>query len=78
LVRSLELIDVDSGNLVGSCATLEDALHIARTSYAEHGLDGIRGLAILAVADDGSQELLFGDLNLLKRVIDEELASKPA
>ena len=78
MIRSLELFDVDTGNLVGSFATLEEALDIVRSSYAEHGLPGIRGLAIVAVSDDGSQKLMSDDLDLLQRVIGEAIASRSA
>jgi hypothetical protein len=75
MVRSLALIDINSGNLVGSCPTLEDAMTIVRTSYADNALAGIRGLAILAVGEDGTQELISDDLGLLQQVIEAKLDS---
>jgi hypothetical protein len=63
---SMELIDTDSGNLVGSYATLEEALDIVRSSFSEHGEPGIQGLSLLLIREDGSQHLVSEDLDLVR------------
>jgi hypothetical protein len=61
MAASFELIDYDSGNLVGSYATLDEAVTIARAAYERYGMDGLRGLALLRV-EDGNQVLVAEDL----------------
>ncbi len=51
-MTSFELFDVESGNLVGSYASEEEARAIALRAYESYGRDGIQGLMLLRVQDD--------------------------
>jgi hypothetical protein len=73
---SLELMDVDSGNLVGSYATVEDALRVIRVAYAEFGAPGAEGLALLLVREDGTQQLIAEDFDLVRLALGHQLAGR--
>jgi hypothetical protein len=62
------LIDVDSGNLVGSYRTEKEARDIVRASYMQYGEDGFRGLALLRV-DDHSQVLIAEEDDLAREPV---------
>jgi hypothetical protein len=71
---SFELMDLDTGNLVGSYANLEDALTIVRESYAAHGLAGVSGLGVIAVCDNGAQQMISADMELARLAIGDDRA----
>ena len=58
MTTSFELMDLDSGNLVGSYRTLEEALEVIRNAYATYGLSGIDDLGLARVESSGSQECI--------------------
>ncbi len=55
MATSYELMDLDSGNLVGSYRTMEEAFVIVRNAYADHGKSGVADLGLVRIGDDGSQ-----------------------
>jgi hypothetical protein len=55
---SYELMDLDSGNLVGSYRTLGEALAVIRDSYVLYGWSGVNDLGLVKVAGHDSQELV--------------------
>jgi hypothetical protein len=73
---SLELIDLDSGNLVGSYPTLEEALEIVRTAYSQYGEPGVQGLALLLIREDGSQQLVSEDLDLVRLALGSQMVAQ--
>jgi hypothetical protein len=75
---SFELMDLDTGNLVGSYGSLDDALTIVRQSYADHGLAGITGLGVIAVCENGAQQLLSADMELARLAIGDDLPVRSA
>jgi hypothetical protein len=75
---SFELMDLDTGNLVGSYGSLENALTIGRQSYAAHGLAGITGLGIIAVCENGAQQLLFAGMELARLTIGDDFPVRSA
>jgi hypothetical protein len=46
MATSFELMDLDSGNLVGSYRTLEEALEVVRDAFATYGQSGIEDLGL--------------------------------
>ncbi len=56
MVGSFELMDLDSGNLVGSYVTLEEALEAVGNMFAAFGFAGIDDLGLVRANDDDSQE----------------------
>lgn len=56
--RSYELMDVDSGNLVGSFATEDEARRAARSAYERFGPEGVEDLILIRVDGDGEQRLV--------------------
>jgi hypothetical protein len=75
---SFDLMDLDTGNLVGSYGSLDDALTIVRQSYADHGLAGITGLGIIAVYEIGAQQLLFAGMELARLTIGDDFPVRSA
>ena len=71
---SMELMDLDSGNLVGSYSTLEEALEIVRAAYSKYGESGVQGLALLLIREDGSQQLVSSDLDLVRLALGSQMA----
>lgn len=65
MATSYELIDYESGNLVGSYATEEEARAVVRRARESEGDDGALGLGLIRVRD-GDQELLAEDHDLLR------------
>ena len=55
---SFELMDRDSGNLVGSYLTLDEAFAIIRDSYILYGWPGVNDLGLVKVGDFDSQEMV--------------------
>lgn len=60
------LIDVESGNLVGSYDSEEEARAIAQASFLKSGEEGFRGLALLRVDERGRQTLVAEEAQLLQ------------
>ena len=58
MATSFELMDLDSGNLVGSYLTLEEALEVVRDASATYGQSGIDDLGLARVESSGSQECI--------------------
>ena len=56
--RSYELMDVDSGNLVGSFTTEVEARSAVRAAYERFGPEGIADLILIRVDGDGGQRLV--------------------
>jgi hypothetical protein len=75
---TFELMDLDTGKLVGSYSSLDDALTIVRQSYAVHGLAGITGLGIIAVCENGAQQLLFAGMELARLAIRDDFPGRSA
>lgn len=65
MVTSHELIDFETGNLVDSYATEEEARAIVRRAYKVEGTDGARGFGLLRV-HEGNQELVAEELDLVR------------
>jgi hypothetical protein len=65
MTTSYELIDYESGNLVGSYATEKEARAVVRRACEAEGNDVALGLGLIRVRD-GSQELVAEDLDLLR------------
>lgn len=72
---SLELMDTESGNLVGSYTTLEEALAIIRSTFSEFGEAGVQGLTLLLIREDGSQQRISEDLDLVRLALGREMAT---
>ena len=68
---SFELIDLDSGNLVGSYSTLEEAFAVILTAFGLYGWSGVNDLGLVSVAADGSQEFIAAGPDLARRAIRE-------
>jgi hypothetical protein len=71
---SIELMDIESGNLVGLCLTLEDALAVVGEAYATYGLPGIADLGLVRVESDGSQTSIVVGSGLLQQALASSLA----
>ena len=70
---SFELMDLDSGNLVGFYRTLEEALEVIRNAYATYGLSGIDDLGLARVEISGSQECIAVGPELVGYTIDRSV-----
>jgi hypothetical protein len=70
-----ELLDLASGNLVGSYDTQEEALSIVRNAYAAHGSVAIRDLALMSIDQDENQELVATDADLAHLALGPVIAS---
>ena len=68
MATSFELMDLDSGNLVGSYSTLEEALEIIRDAFAASGRGGIDDLGLARVESGGSQACIALGSELLDYV----------
>jgi hypothetical protein len=55
---SYELMDLDSGNLVGSYLTLDDAFAIIRDAYVVYGWSGVNDLGLVRVGNHDSQDIV--------------------
>jgi hypothetical protein len=73
---SIELMDIDSGNLVGSYATMDEALAIVRAAYSEYGEAGVQDLVLLLVREDGSQQLISEDLDLVRLALGPQMVAR--
>jgi hypothetical protein len=71
---SMELMDLDSGNLVGSHSTVEEALDFVRNTYAQYGEPGVQGLALPLIREDGSQQFTSEDLDLVRPTLRSQMA----
>jgi hypothetical protein len=65
MATSYELIDYESGNLVGSYATEEEARAVVRQACDAGGPSAALGLGLVRVRD-GDQELIAEDHDLLR------------
>lgn len=61
-----ELMDLDSGNVVGFFDTKDDAFATIRESYEQYGLAGIEDLALSEDSDGGDGVLLGEGQELLR------------
>jgi len=77
MATSYELIDYESGNLVGSYATEEEARAVVRQACVAEGRDAALGLGLIRVRD-GNQELVAEDHDLLPGVLTPVGASTSA
>jgi hypothetical protein len=75
MTTSFELMDLDSGNLVGSYRTLEEALEVVRDAYATYGQSGIDDLGLARVESGGSQECIAIGPELVDYAIDKSVAT---
>jgi hypothetical protein len=66
---SFELMDLDSGNLVGSYKTLEEALEVIRNAYSAYGRSGIDDLGLVRVEGSGSQQCIASGAELIDYVL---------
>lgn len=62
------LIDTESGNLVGSYESEGEAREVVRDAWSRHGTAGVDGLSLLRVDSDGAITLLGEDGELLDAV----------
>ena len=69
MCTSFELMDLDSGNLVGSYKTLEEALEVIRDAYSAHGQSGIDDLGLARVEGSGSQRCIASGAELIDYVV---------
>jgi hypothetical protein len=76
VATSFELMDLDSGNLVGSYRTLEEALEVLRDAYATYGPSGIDDLGLARVESSGSQECIAVGPELVSYAIHESVATQ--
>lgn len=73
---SIELMDSDSGNLVGSYATMDEALTIIRAAYSAYGEAGVRDLVLLLVREDGTQQLISEALDLVRLALGPQMVAR--
>ncbi len=67
-----ELVDLDTGNLVGSYRTLDESLAVIRGAYLLRRWASINDLGLMRVRADGSQELVVVGPELARQAIAEE------
>jgi hypothetical protein len=72
---SFELMDLDSGSLVGSYRTLDEALEVVRNAYATYGRSGIDDLGLARVTSDGSQECIAIGPELVSYARDDSITT---
>jgi hypothetical protein len=68
MATSFELIDFESGNLVGSYVTEEEARAVVRRASETEGPAAAEGLGLIRV-EDGDQELVAADQALLLEAV---------
>lgn len=73
---SIELVDIDSGNLVGSYSTMDEALAIVRVAFAQYGEPGVRDLVLLLIREDGSQQLISEALDLVRLALGSQMVAR--
>ena len=66
---SFELMDLDSGNFVGSYETLEEALEVIHDAYSAYGQSGINDLGLARVEGSGSQRCIASGAELIDYVV---------
>ena len=76
MATSFELMDLDSGNLVGSYRTLEEALEVVRDAFATYGQSGIDDLGLARVESSGSQECIAIGPELVGYTIDRSVSTR--
>lgn len=67
-----ELLDVETGNLVGTYETEQQALAVVRRAYQLNGSDYVGSLALGYEDDDGEGEQLAAAADLLTRALADE------
>jgi hypothetical protein len=75
MATSFELMDLDSGNLVGSYRSLDEALEVVRNAYATYGRSGIDDLGLARVESGGSQECIAIGPELVSYAIDNSITT---
>src|SRR3954470_1785934 len=76
MATSFELMDLDSGNLVGSYHTLEEALQVVRDAYAAYGQSGVDDLGLGRVESGGSQECIAIGSELVEYALGSSLTTQ--
>lgn len=71
---SFDLLDLRSGNLIGSYATEDEAAEVVRRAYETFGPPLVTGLALLRVGED-DEALVAEGLGLARRVMGPVLLS---
>lgn len=69
MTMSYELMDLDTGNLVGSYSTLDEAFAIVRDSFALYGWSGVNDLGLVKVGGRDSQEMIAVGAELAQMAI---------
>ena len=67
-----ELLDVQTGNLIGTYETEQQALVVVRRAYQLNGSEYVRNLALGCEDDDGEGEQLAAGADLLTRALADE------
>jgi hypothetical protein len=62
-------MDLDSGNLVGSYLTLDEAFAVIQATYVLNGWTSVNDLGLVRVTDNGSQEAIATGSELARRAI---------
>src|SRR5687767_3743916 len=75
MATSFELMDLDSGSLVGSYRTLDEALEVVRNAHATYGRSGIDDLGLVRVESDGSQECIASGPELVSYATDDSITT---
>ena len=75
MATSFELMDLDSGNLVGSYRTLEEALQVIRDAYAAYCQSGVDDLGLGRVESGGSQECIAIGSELVEYALGSSLTT---
>lgn len=68
MATSYELIDFESGNLIGSYATEDAARAVVRRAHEAEGPTAVQGLGLIRV-EDGDQALVAEDLDLVRDAV---------
>jgi hypothetical protein len=69
---SYELMDLDSGNLVGSYLTLNEAFAVIRDAYGLYGWTRVRDLGLVKVGEHETQELVAVGAELAHLALGED------
>lgn len=68
-----ELMDIETGSVVGFYDTEEDALAVVRDTVASYGMRGIEGLVLSRLSDDGSLEAIAEGSALAERAASRDI-----
>lgn len=69
MATSYELMDLDSGNLVGSYGAMDEAFAVIRDSYVLYGWSSVSDLDLVSVGENGSQEHVAAGSELARRAM---------